>query len=665
MPFRHGLAASMSSWIAARLGTRGMRMECCGEGKGRSLPTMLTRCCRCCVVRESASCDRILRELPSTRRLLMLRFSCRLTIGIVASIVGLLGPATAHADPLNRDPSIKLTWQGVEGATSSAKPFSNMPRANQPFLSIENGLPSDCVTAIARLPNGSTGFGTNHGLAIVGDGMLTLFTGPDHENKGNIGGSLPSNEINDILAARDGSLWVATTRGLCKIREAKIEKLVPTSSILSDVFRLLQASDGRILIGSRYSGITIVEADAVTALNVFHDDDINHWVTGIGEDSRKRFWFGIRGVGVARYEGTSLKIFRGEPWIPDENVRALAVDRSDNVWVGTNNGLGLFRPDGTSEVFRSKDGLPGDLVWRITVGRSGVIWAFTDGGLAAYRGQTWVYPAMESRPGCCCMVLYEAPDGTTWFGGRNGIVFDPLLSLQSRSPADDSLDREKSEVAKSFPAISTTKTRLLDGAGRVWIHRHNVLLRYDGKIWEDLTHLLGSAWIAFVNLDSQGRVWVGTSGAGLIGFENERLRQYNNDPESAKSVIYDMAEGKGGVLFVGTQAGLYTLDGDNWNCLTEQLLPYVFLQPLHVVLDSEGRVWFDDPNEGVYFIENHKAISLSEEKLFEGFKIDILEATPDGQVRLSGIKRTQDGAKPREIICRRDKCKDSSAASKP
>ncbi|MFQ6029938.1 MAG: two-component regulator propeller domain-containing protein, partial [Dehalococcoidia bacterium] len=67
--------------------------------------------------------------------------------------------------------------------------------------------------------------------------------------------------------------------------------------------------------------------------------------------------------------------------LPDNKVFALAVD-GPRLWVGTENGLGLYE-DGRWKVFRPQDGLAHGAVMSIAVDpKSGDVWLGTLGGLS-------------------------------------------------------------------------------------------------------------------------------------------------------------------------------------------------------------------------------------------------------------------------------------------
>lgn len=74
-----------------------------------------------------------------------------------------------------------------------------------------------------------------------------------------------------------------------------------------------------------------------------------------------------------------------------ESVNAIAVDGGNRKWVGTNNGLWLFSPDGTEEIaYFNEDNSPlvSDAITSLSIDEeTGLVFIGTDKGIMAYRGE--------------------------------------------------------------------------------------------------------------------------------------------------------------------------------------------------------------------------------------------------------------------------------------
>lgn len=93
---------------------------------------------------------------------------------------------------------------------------------------------------------------------------------------------LPSNNVQQIIADRDGNVWSGTDKGLARydIKTGKIMSLEPANTTLGNMFIENAAcllDDGRVAFGSRH-GITIIDPETVTTskpLFRLHMTDIN------------------------------------------------------------------------------------------------------------------------------------------------------------------------------------------------------------------------------------------------------------------------------------------------------------------------------------------------------------------------------------------------------
>ncbi|MCJ8166945.1 T9SS type A sorting domain-containing protein [Pontibacter sp. E15-1] len=96
-----------------------------------------------------------------------------------------------------------------------------------------------------------------------------------------------------------------------------------------------------------------------------------------------------------------LPIISGRPLLNGQTVRAIAVDGANRKWMGTDNGLWLFSPDG-DELLRhytaQNSPLPSDKVLSVAVEhQTGVVFVATEGGIASYRAGATI---TEGKPEC-------------------------------------------------------------------------------------------------------------------------------------------------------------------------------------------------------------------------------------------------------------------------
>ena len=126
------------------------------------------------------------------------------------------------------------------------------------------------------------------------------------------------------------------------------------------------------------------------------------------------------GTGLARWHPDDGLTFYGiADDLLDSNVTDLLLDRHENLWIATANGLSHF--DGsTFRTYTTKDGLPNNHVRCLFEDRRGHLWLGTHGGVVHYDGRLF-QTINSSHMGLVYRIL-EDRDGTFWFGTATGSV---------------------------------------------------------------------------------------------------------------------------------------------------------------------------------------------------------------------------------------------------
>jgi len=556
----------------------------------------------------------------------------------------------------------------------------DQPPPNEEFrLSTREGLPSKKVHAIAQLKDGGMVFGTDLGLAIwKGDLVTTYLLGPMRTNDGRTWGH-PANDIQDVLVGSDGALWLGTGKGVYRRRKNQWQLLLsqtttplrattPTWYDTNDVMCLSEDSRGRIVAGSRNASVAVIDPGTNAVRQAFLTNDPNQWVTGIAEDGQKNLWVAVYGLGVIRFSGSTVRLFTDvEQWIPDLNIRSFVLTPDGTHYVGATR-LGVRRPDGSSEVLSAPDVLPEKTVWRMTRRRDGTVWCRTSLGYAVYDGSRWRFaggPGADGPYGD----MFEGADGTFWVSSWRGVVRRPAVRLSSRNPRVQKIQDIKKRIETDYPNVKRSRALLLDHRKRVWARVLDTPMRYDGHTWEDLSSMTGGKDIYVLFEDSKQRVWMGSAGAGLIGFEQDKVIRYNHEENNSRSVIYDIAEDSHGRLYVATQGGLFSLHEGRWTNFLDRYLAegerpkarglplFARLQILCVAVDSADRLWFAS-NSDLFLYDGKRVLNVSFEGPLKGTSVGWLTARPDGRVLVQGTALTPEGRKQKSFVCDGVSCKE-------
>ena len=242
---------------------------------------------------------------------------------------------------------------------------------------------------------------SGEGLARFKDGRFTIF--------GEADGVLKAS-VRSIISDREGSIWLATTRGLYRARRRLMTAHSTESGLVShEVYPLTQTRDGAVWIGTTRGLNRVGLRDGRVESFSLLLPGAN--VQALWEDATGRMWIGLSD-GLHRYENGKIQAL---------SVRAavygVAADGAGQYWLASNQGLFKLAGDQIVAHYTTKDGLPGDDVKTIHRDRRGTLWFGTYGGLAKLEDGRFVsYTAADGLAGNRVRTIYEDSDGALWVG---------------------------------------------------------------------------------------------------------------------------------------------------------------------------------------------------------------------------------------------------------
>ena len=98
--------------------------------------------------------------------------------------------------------------------------------------------------------------------------------------------------------------------------------------------------------------------------------------------------------------------------------------------------------------------------------------------------------------------------------------------------------------------------------GFIWIGGYGGLIRYDGNTFELMDASMGIGGVACLHIDEHDRLWIGTNDSGLAMLDNGELRWWGMEDGLGSPKITDLAEDDNGTIYVGTTAGICTVEED-------------------------------------------------------------------------------------------------------
>ncbi len=452
---------------------------------------------------------------------------------IVLGTLGMLLLACPRAPGLDlSDPSLDLTqythraWTALDGLKGSTR-------------------------SIVQTPDGYLWLGTEFGIVRFDGVHFVPWTPP-------LGESLPSTNINTLLAARDGTLWTGTLDGLASWNRNKLTQYPDFAGGSSHV--LLEDHEGTVWVGA--SGkLCAIRAEkiecygdstsSVTGLHYLYTDQIP--ASSMYEDSEYRLWVGT-GMGLWRWKPGTPKRYMPQPLIADQAV--VAGDRAGElVFIsGVKNDLWQLAGERITEY--TVPGIRGAVnASSLLRDRNGALWigTYDQGLLRVYQGKTSRFAMGEGLSGNLVTALFEDREGSVWVGTTSGVdrFSEPVISTLSAfqglpSPAWSVFPaRDGSVWIGSFDGLSRwwqgqlTTYRSTGTSGRQIGQSTTV----DGSVREIIAPGLPGNNIGSLYEDKRGRIWITTS-KGVTRFENGRFTRVNGLPDgSANAIIADQHDG--------------------------------------------------------------------------------------------------------------------------
>jgi len=340
-------------------------------------------------------------------------------------------------------------------------------------------------------------------------------------------------------------------------------------------------------------------------------------VIAIAQDNHGFMWFGTQD-GLCRYDGYNVKLFRHDRQNPaslrSNFTRSLLVDRSGTLWVGTvGGGLNKYNPVNQGftvyiHEFNNPQSLSDNLVQALYEDRAGMIWVGTErGGISLFDPRTgksriFMQNPLDDRslPANRINNITEDSFGTVWIATQEG-------GLCYFNPTDSTFVRVQFDAADQSAARGTLRQGAYNAAGTFARSRD----------------------ISALYADSNGILWVGTIGAGVVRLDVRSGTWTRFLPHAAKSAapgfneVFAIREDYAGRLWIALEGGgvcvydpatgsttTHTHNPMNPRSLSDNVVRGIFC-------DNVGTVWVGTVTGGVnkYAPNAHRFATYQHEPL--------------------------------------------------
>jgi diguanylate cyclase (GGDEF)-like protein len=380
-----------------------------------------------------------------------------------------------------------------------------------------------------------------------------------------IDNGLPQSTIRDIARTQDGYLWFATHEGVARFdgRQFAVFNEANTPTLRgTGISALLEAKDGSLYLGLREGGLVRHQQGefvAVTPTGGLPKGTIS----ALAEDATGAIWVGSSGGGTARLVKGVARFFTSAEGLPNNTITSIRVVQSGDVWIGTFGGLAVVR--GNSVIAQpTGDKLDTSYIANLFEDRKGRLWVATYGeGLYQWDGgKLKHFTRKDGLSSDTINRIHEDKDGALWIGSLDGLQRWVGDKFETFSSSDGLTNKFVRDIVE-------------DMEGGIWVGTDRGIDRFREGVISTIgvRHGLTEEFSRTVLEDGRGVLWVGTAD-GLFEFRyaGEASRggtaggpdggvagalpiRYTTRDGLANNAILSLAEGAGGTIWVGGNAG--------------------------------------------------------------------------------------------------------------
>lgn len=346
---------------------------------------------------------------------------------------------------------------------------------------------------------------------------------------------LPDFIVQSLETVDNGSVWIGMhEKGICRYDvESRLFQSLPgwNSGSVEDV----QINGSSVWILTREEGITEYnpEKETCTPVLFIHETELPRF-SSMMSDREGNVWL-ISGSSIYLTQGRKIGFLGSMEGHSFTNIHALITDKDDNIWFANDEAIYGYQPQ--AEVGKQLrvfpiDGFP-EINKVVSLYRDvyGFLWIGTFGnGLVRVDPESGSNIHISENEGLNNgnVLTIEGSQAEIWFGTLGGAFrcdVDERLSEITYIPEFESFGKEEG---------------------------------------------LSNNFIYHVLRDDLNRIWFATDGSGVFNYENGGIKGVEPDSGFRNRIIYSLAEGQDGTIWMNTaQGGLTGFNGRNYHRLLQ------------------------------------------------------------------------------------------------
>lgn len=453
-------------------------------------------------------------------------------------------------------------------------------------------LPGDNVRSVCIDHLQNIWVGTNKGLALF-DPLKGTFHRFKHE-KGNPN-TLAGDNIQQIIESPDNIIWISSDiGGISKLDlnkysnpnagEVAFTQLTKENYTLSsnNTRRVAIDAYGNVWVANYSTGVDFIPSSTTSFMTLSFMGEPIEGVSAIFNDSKDNLWIGQDNKISMYRQGAIMRQWDFSQYISNSSssVYLFREDQHGNIWLGTaDNGVLMLNPNtGIFTRFNSTKDLDVNALY---VDKSGKVWAGTEDGVYS------IYNNVESKENAINGVIgnssipfsiIEDDYGQMWIGtlARGIFVFDKNKKLMAH-------------LGDKPPFPSNSVNQLIkDEDGGIWAATHSGLVYFPNAQTPNNFKTYGEEQgisdnhIRSLVQDRQGNIWVSMF-SGIACFDRQKKKFYNYDYQSGiptgNFCVGAAVISASGIVYFGSPGGICSFN--------PQLLTDLKDMPVVQIIDCE------------------------------------------------------------------------------
>ena len=398
--------------------------------------------------------------------------------------------------------------------------------------------------------------GTGSGLAFFNGKKFKNYTTDD---------GLCDNSINKIAKSLKGEIWIGTNNGISVFDGVSFTNYYYNSGLNNtEINNFLFDQNGDIYISS-FWGVNLIRNKKITSIDpkgAGMDQTLDRTFT-MTKSRDGVYWFSNFGNGVWKYDPISIRNLTTNDSIPESNMNSMIMDKDNNMWIATGNGLLKIKNEKVEKIYSMKDGLRDNTITDIDIDDYGTLWITTPRGLSTYNGRTFKnYTVKDGFPSNEMPSVTIDNNGLVWVLTTKGLCSFDGSNVEVYDEKNGIYNLNSGQSISEISAHPDGSIYIGQYGGGLTVFKDGIGKRYgaeDGLVDQRIHHL---------DIDSEGNCWLATDGSGVVKFNGKDFFRYTTKdglaaPETFYVYIDDYDK-----IFVGTfGGGVAIYDGKTWGSL--------------------------------------------------------------------------------------------------